>query len=647
MCSPFLFVIERLVMFESIRKHSKIAMFAMFLLIIPAFVLVGIDSSYFSGGSPVVAKVDGGEITQAEWDAAHRQEADRIRAQQPDMDGALLDSPQARYRTLDRLVRERVYQAAANAMHLQPSDTRLARELQEIPQIAALRRPDGSLDAEAYRQLAATQGLTPEGFEANMRRQLALNQVMGSVINTSFATPAQAKAALVPLFQEREVRIASFLPEDFVAGVKPSDQDLQAYYQQHVAQYQQPEQIDIQYVVLSLDVVRAGITLSEGDLRTYYKENIAQYSGKEERRVSHMLVAVSKDAPASAKAAAKEKAELLLKEVREAPQSFAEVAKKNSEDPGSATQGGDLGLIARGAMVKPFEDAAFALDEGAISDVIETDFGFHILKAVAIKKPLVPTFEEKRAEIEEQLLGQMAQRKFAEVAESFANTVYEQADSLEPVAKKRNLTIQTATGIQRNAMPTDAGVLSSPKLHAALFSPDSLEQKRNTEAVESGPSELVSARVTKYTPARSLTFDEAKAEVQSQFIAEKSAQLARESGANKLAAWMKDDKSAADATVGPIVVSRQNLKGQPSAVVDRVMGLQQSALPTWVGIDLGAQGYRVVQVIKVMDEKPAPKEAQSQRMQQYTQQWSAAEALAYYELLKRQFKVQFKVPKPV
>ena len=633
-------------MFETIRNHSKIALFAMFLLVIPAFVLVGIDSSYFSGGSPVVAKVDGSEITQAEWDAAHRDDSDRIRAQQPGIDGALLDTPQARYRTLERLVRERVYQAAANKMHLQPSDTRLVRELQEIPQIAALRKPDGTLDAEAYRQLAASNGLTPEGFEASMRRQMALNQVMSSVISTSFVTPAQAQATLKPLFQEREVRVASFLPKDFVASVKPSEEDLRAYYQAHVAQFKQAEQADIQYVVLNLDAVRAGITLSEADLKTYYKENIAQYTGKEERRVSHILVAVGKDAPASERAAAKAKAQALLKEVREAPESFAKIAKKDSQDPGSAAEGGDLGLIARGAMVKPFEDAAFALDQGAISDVVETDFGFHILKVVAVKKPVVPTFEEKRADMEAQLSEQMAQRKFAEVAETFTNIVYEQSDSLDPVAKKLNLKIQTATGLHRNAVAKDVAALASPKLRAALFSPDALEQKRNTEAVEVGPSELISARVTKYMPARTLSFDEAKAEVHDQLIAEKSAQLAREAGAAKLAAWSKGDKPAADATIGPIVVSRQDLQNQPPAVVDRAMNIQQTALPAWTGIDLGALGYRAIQVIKVLDAKPVPEAALAQRVEQYTQQWTNAEALAYYEMLKQRFKVQFKVPRP-
>ena len=158
-------------MFEAIRKHSKIVMFLLFLLVIPSFVLVGIDSNYFSEKSPVVARVDGHKITQADWDNAHREETDRIRAQSPNVDPKQLDTPQARYATLERLVRDRVFAAAAQSSHLITSDARLARALQDIPAIAALKRPDGSLDTEAYRSLVGAQGLTPEGFEANVRRE--------------------------------------------------------------------------------------------------------------------------------------------------------------------------------------------------------------------------------------------------------------------------------------------------------------------------------------------------------------------------------------------------------------------------------------------------------------------------------------------
>lgn len=633
-------------MFESIRKHSKIAMLVMFLLIIPSFVLVGIDSSYFSGSSPVVARVDGQDITQAEWDNAHRIESDRLRAQQPGIDGALLDSPQARYGTLERMVRDRVLQSAANKFHLQPSNARLASALQEIPEIVALRRPDGSLDAEAYRKLVATQGLTPEGFESRMRYDLAVNQVLGAVVNTSFATPAQADVTLAPLFQQRQIRVAHFKPTDFASKVQVSDADLETYYKANADQFKQPERADVEYVVLDLDAVRASIALNEDDLQTYYKENAAQFAGKEERKASHILIAAAKDAPAAQRAAAKARAEELLAQVRKAPETFAEVAKKNSQDPGSAGQGGDLGFFGRGAMVKPFEDAAFGLEKNAISDVVESDFGYHIIKLTDIKAARTPSFEEKRADIENQLRQQQSQRKFAEIAETFTNMVYEQSDSLAPVVEKLKLKLHTATGVTREMSAEDKGVLASAKLRAALFSSDSVENKRNTEAIEVGPNQLASARITRYTPARTLSFEEARDKVRRLFIAKKSQELARSEGEAKRAEWTKNPASAGKTLSAPVVVSRQDVHDQAPALVDKVLSEDPSHLPAWIGVDLGTQGYAVAEIARIVDTQTPAEAVAAQRREQYAQWLTKAEALAYYDWLKQRFKAQIKVPKP-
>jgi peptidyl-prolyl cis-trans isomerase D len=631
-------------MFESIRKHSRVVMLFLFLLIIPSFVLVGIDSSYFSGGSPVVARVDGHDITQADWDNMHRAESDRIRAEQPTIDVKLLDSPSARYAMLERMVRDRVLQAAAKKMRITTTDAKLASSLQEIPQIAALRRADGTLDAEAYRALVGAQGMTPEGFEANMRRDLAVNQVMGVVMGTSFATPAQANVSLDALFQRREIQVLRFEPKNFASQVQVTEADLQAYYQQHPKLFQQAEQASVDYVVLNLDSIRDGITLNEDDLRTYYKENVARLAGKEERRASHILIAVSKDAPAADRAKAKERATELLEQVRKTPASFAEVAKKSSDDTGSATQGGDLGFFGPGAMVKPFEEAAFALQKGGISDVVESDFGYHIILLTDVKTPRQPSFEELRPSLEADLKQQQAQRKYAEVAEAFTNDVYEQSDSLQPVADKLKLKLQTAQGVTRNPAPGAAGPLASEKFLQALFSADSLEHKRNTEAVEIGTNQMVAGRVTQYSPARTLAFDEVQAQVKQLYINEKSAELARKDGEAKLAAWTAQPDSATG-LAAPIVISRDQPQNQPRAMIDAVLGTKADTLPAWTGVSLGLQGYAVAKINKVMPGT-APAAEAAQRYQQYQQWLAKAEGMAYYEMLKERFKVQIKVPRP-
>ena len=632
-------------MFESIRKHTKIAMLLLFLLIVPSFVLVGIDASYFSGSSPAVAHVDGADITQAEWDNAHRMESDRRRAEQPQLDAKLLDTPEARYATLERMVRDRVLQAASKKMNMLTSDAKLARSLQEIPQIAALRKPDGTLDSEGYRALVAAQGMTPEGFEATMRRDLAVSQVLGGVLGSSFATAAQANAALDPLFQRREIQVAVFKTADFTGKIQPTDEDLQAYYKAHPEQFQQAEQATVEYVVLDIASLRDSIVLNEDDLRTYYKENVDRMAGKEERRASHILITASKDAPAADREKAQARAVELLAQARKSPGSFAELAKKNSQDPGSATQGGDLGFFARGAMVKPFEDAAYALKKGDISEVVESDFGYHIIQLTDIKAPRKPSFEELRASMEADLKQQQAQRKFAEVAETFANTVYEQADSLQPVVDKLKLKIQTAKGVVRTPVAGANGALAHPKFLEALFSSDSLENKRNTEAVEFGTSQMVAGRVAEYTPARTLAYEEVQAQVRQRYVAEKAAELARKEGQAKRAAWAENAASATGLSA-PMVVARDLPLNQPRAVLDAVLGANTDTLPAWTGVDLGAQGYAVAKVNRVVPpEAPEPQLAQ-QRQQQYAQWWATAEGLAYYETLKQRFKVQIKAPRP-
>jgi len=632
-------------MFESIRKHSRIVMILLFLLIIPSFVLVGIDSNYFSEKSPVVARVDGENINQTDWDNAHRVETDRMRAQSPTVDPKLLDSPQSRYATLERLVRDRVLAAAARDMHLVTTDARLARSLQDIPAIAGLKRADGTLDAEAYRALVGSQGLTPEGFEANVRRDLSVNQVMGGVMSSVFGTDAQIKVALDPLYQRREIQVARFNQADFASKVTPTDADLETYYKAHPAQFQQTEQAAIEYVVLNLDSVRAGITLNEGDLRTYYTENVARLAGKEERRASHILINATKDASSADREKAKARATELLEQVRKAPGTFAEVAKKSSQDTGSAPQGGDLNFFGRGAMVKPFEDAAFALKKGEISDVVESDFGYHIIQLTDIKTPRQPTFEELRPSLEEELKQQQAQRKFAEVAESFTNGVYEQADSLQPVADKLKLKIQTATGVTRTPVPGATGALANPKLLEALFSSDSLQNKRNTEAVEIGPSQIASARITTYTPARTLPLDEVRARVRTLFIADKAAELARAEGEAKLSAW-KATPASASGLAASTEVSREQPKNLPRAVIDAALRAPSDALPSWVGVDLGPEGYAVVKVNRVIAREAPDAQRAEQERQQYLQWWTTAEGLAYYEVLKQRFKVQIKAPRP-
>ncbi len=633
-------------MFDFIRKHTKITMWLLFLLIVPSFVLLGLnDHNPSSGSSDAVARVDGRDITQAEWDAAHRTEIDRLRASMPTLDVKLLDSPEARYATLERLVRDRVMATAAEKSHLNTSDQRLARELQDNPQIAALRKPDGSLDMERYRQLLGTQGLTPEMFEANVRADLSTRQVMTGVAATGFSSAAVADAALNAYFEKRELQLARFNPADYAAKLIPAEADLEQYYQANLNLFRAPEQASIEYVVLDADAVSKAIVLNESDLKTYYEQNAQRLSGAEERRASHILLNAPKSAPAAEREAAKAKATQLLAAVRKAPETFADLARKNSQDTGSAAKGGDLDFFARGAMVKAFEDAAFALKKGEISELVESDFGFHIIRLTDIKTPKQRSFEEMRPEIEAELKKQQIQKKFAESAEIFTNGVYEQAESLKPVAERLKLEIRNAANISRNPAPDAKGVLANAKFLNALFSADALEKKRNTEAIEAGPNQLASGRVTQYTPAKALPLAEVKDRVRALWLAARSAEEARKDGAAKLAAWKANPTAAT--LPETMVVSRAATKNLPPPLLDAALRADPAALPALSGVDLAAQGYAVIKVTQVLPREPRDEAATRQERAQYTQWWTAAESLAYYKLMQERFKVEFKVSKPI
>ena len=629
-------------MFDFVRKHNRIMQFLLFLLIFPSFVLFGIDGyNRMREKGQVVATVNGHDITQSEWDNAHRAQVERMRNAMPTADVKLFDTPEAKYNTLERLVRDRLLAAASESLRLGASDQRLADELQQNPNIAALRRADGTLDVERYRQLLGSQGMTPASFENQVRSDLASRQVMAGVGITSFSSPALADVTLNAFYQERQVQVARFAPNSYAAQANPSDADLDAFYKSHADLFQSAERADVDYVVLDIASIEKTVTVPEAELKSYYEQNLARLAGMEERRASHILITADKSQPAAEREKAKTKAQELLALVQQSPDKFAEIARKNSQDPGSAAKGGDLDFFGRDAMTKPFSDAAFALKKGEISGVVETEFGYHIIRLTDIKQPKQPSFEEQRAKLEKEVRRQLAQRKFAEAAEQFTNLVYEQSDSLQPVAERLKLEIQTAKGIGRDPVPSASTALANPKLLAALFSADATEKNRNTEAVEIGANQLAAARVTHYSPARTLPLDEVKARVKELVVAEQTAKLAHDDGTAKLALWKANPDQA---KLGELmVISREKKQQQPNAVIEAALRAGTQTLPAWVGVDLGADGYAVVKVEKVLPRDAATNDKLKRERDQYAQWWASAEGLAYYRLLKEKFKVEIKV----
>jgi peptidyl-prolyl cis-trans isomerase D len=623
-------------MFDFFRRHTRVLQFVLVLLVFPSFIFFGIQGySRFAGGDQQnVAQVAGQNISLVEFDNALRERVERARRQMPSLDPKLFDTPEMRHIAIDALIRERVLLVAADKLRLTPTDDRLDGLFKSDPQFAQLRNPDGSLN----RDMIAALGMSSEGFAERLREDIARRQVLQGLTDTVIAPAIAASAALDALYQQREVQVQRFDTKDYLAKVAPTDGEVEAYYKDpaHAAQFQSPEQESIEYVMLDPETLKKGIVISEEDLRKYYTENEKRYTAPEERRASHILVKADKDAPKVEREKAKAKAEALLAEVRKNPTSFAEIAKKNSDDEGSAAKGGDLDFFGRGAMVKPFEDTAFSLKPGEISGVVESDFGYHIIQLNAMRGGQKKSFEEVRPEIEAEVRGQLAQKRFSEAAVEFGDTVYEQSDSLKPAADKWKLEIKRVDHVSREPPPGTAGPLGNAKFLEALFSSDATKNKHNTKAIDIGANQLASGRVVQYTPTHQLPLADIKDKVRALLASTQAAALAQKAGAERLAA-----ARAAPAAVlsdNTQIVSRAQTRELPPIVLDAILKAPALTLPAFVGVDLGPQGYVVVKITKLWGRDPSVSDPDKARSQ-YAQIWGDAVAQAYYAALKSRYKV--------
>lgn len=630
-------------MFEFIRTHQRLMQFLLLLFIFPSFAFFGLEGyTRFREGDNAVAKVAGQSITQQELDAAQREQMERFRQMfGAQFDPKMLDTPEAKQNILDGLVAQRAIAAEAVRSQLSVGDQALQQTILALP---GLTGPDGKFDVEKYKSLLAAQGMTPAMYEARLRNDLALQQVSEAVQSTAFAPTTIANRLSDLNDQEREVQELLFKASDYVAQVKVTDDMLKAYYDKHGAQFEMPEQIKAEYVVLNSDAVAAQISVTDADIKSYYDQNAKRFTEEEQRRASHILIKAGKDASAAEKAAAKEKADQILAQVRKNPADFPKLAREYSQDPGSAERGGDLDFFGRGMMVKPFEDTVYALKQGEISDVIQSDFGYHIIQLTGIKPASAKSLNEVKDQIAAEIKKQLAAKKFTEMAEQFTNTVYEESDSLKPVADKLNLKIETVTGLTRSPNPAIApGVpFNQQKFLSVLFTDDAIKNKRNTEAVEVAPSTLISGRVLEYKPVTKRPFEEVKAVVREQVTQIEAAILAEKAGEAKLAS-VKANEDAAGFS-GPKTVSRAKSKELPREALQAVMKADTRTLPAYVGVDLGGQGYGVYRINKVAQPATPDMARREGEKQQIVNTLAQQESFAYMEALKKKAKAQILKP---
>jgi peptidyl-prolyl cis-trans isomerase D len=584
-------------MFDIVTKHKRAVQVVLALIALP-FAFFGVDY-YFQSSEGVgeVATFDGGRITQAEFTQSLREQQDMMTRTQRGVDPAMFDNPEVRFNILQQLVQQRLLEKKGAELHFRVSNAQIFDRIAADPRF----RDGPTFSLDHYKQLLARAGIAEASYEEGIRKQLLAEKLVDPIARGAIVARASGEGFVTLLEQQREVAVATIDAAPFVKDVKIDDAAVKAFYDANQAAFRSPEEVKFEYLVLTPDALASQLPVTPEEVRAHYEHNLKQYTKDEQRQASHILIAVKPDAADAEKAAAKKKADDLYAQAKANPAKFGDLAKRFSEDPGSAAQGGDLGSNPRGTMVKSFDDAVFAMKPGDISPPVQSEFGWHVIKLLDVTPAATRPFDEAKAQIETDLKRQKIGQKFAGAADQFQNLVYEQADSLSGVAKALNLTLQTSPAVTRADAQRLA--LGNAKFVAALFSPESVSGKRNTDAIEVGPNTLMAGRVVEYKPAAARPFDDVKEEIRRQLTLREASELAQKAGAQKLALLEqgKTDKEVGVTFGKPVSVLRNQMQpGFPPGALTRVFQVDAAKVPQYVGASNERGGYAIYKVLKVV-----------------------------------------------
>lgn len=615
-------------MLQAFRTHKRWMMFIAMIFIIPSFVVTGIYSyNRMSDSENDLATVGDTSITMMDFDNAKRQYLDNFRRQmgqsfKPNM----LDTAEARASILAALISDRAIslEIASEYMNVGEADA-----INLVKQAPAFQR-DGKFSTEAYQQFLNSMGKSDEQFVLELRRDLTRQMLLSAVSQTTQASNTVAQRIHDLLTEERTIRTFEIKPTAFLKSVSVTDAEAQSYYDQNKSLFAVPESVDIEYVVLSPESYK-NIKASEDDIKTFYEQNLQRFSTPEERRASHILIAVNNE---KTDADAKKEADEIYKQLQADPSKFAQLAKSKSADPGSARQGGDLGFFQKGMMVPEFDNAVFSGKKGDLVAPVKTQFGYHIIKIVDVKAAQAKPLKEVRGEIEALYQQQAAIRAFAEDAENFSNMVYEQSESLQPVAERFGLKIQTVKNVTRDFEDQ----LINPNVIEALYGFDVLEDKRNSNAIEVASNTLLSARVTAHHKQTVKTFDEVKGDIVGTLKNQKATEAARAQGSADIAKLL--DKKSASAKFGDkTVISRERPGAYAYEVVTAALRPEANKLPTYTGVQTQDGSYFVIEVQSSKKIEASPEQL-AMRKAELAQLYSNPEQAAFISGLETKFGTQ-------
>ncbi|MFO1318780.1 MAG: SurA N-terminal domain-containing protein [Burkholderiales bacterium] len=625
-------------MFDWVEKHKRWIQLGLLILIVPSFAFFGINY-YFDeyGNSGEVAKVAGTKISAQEFDNALRERQEQLRQMMKDKaDPAFLDSMEVRNAVINGLVDKRALLAHALHSGMAVTDQQVQKVIAEIPYFKD--EKSGQFSPDRFTQILKSQGMTPVMFEDRVRQDLRLAQSRDAVTNSLFLPDAVVGRLGRIREQQREVSQWVLSPEQALSRVTVTDEEIAKHYDENKNAFRIPERVRVEYLTLTPESAAKNVMVTEGEILDYFKSHAEQYSKPEERRASHILISVPKDASAAAKDDARKKAQQILDQLKAAPTSFGELAKKHSQDPGSAVNGGDLGFFGRGAMVKAFDEAVFGLKAiGEIAGPVETQYGFHIIRLDAIKPGETTPLDQVRPAIEAELKKPKLTKAFADVADTFQELVFAQSDSLKPAAETLKLQIQTSDWLTK-----DGGgdpLIAKSALLPKIFSEDSIKNRRNTDAVEVSQNTMISARVIEHKESSLIPLEDVKSDVRRKMQLDKATKLIAEEGKATLDRLLKgDDKGVTWSS--PALVSLEKPGDVQAQAARDVFGADPSKLPAYSGLALPTGRYVIYRVSKVL-EAPEPTAEQRKELAAQLRQITAQQQFdAYLQAVKASAGVQ-------
>lgn len=496
-------------MLAFIRERSKgvIAWVIVVIIIIP-FALFGLDQFTSGDRIEVAAKVNGEPIQASEFARALENVKRQYQENFGDMYTSLVQEDKLREQVLTDLIQRSALDQKMQKEGFGMSDQLLAQVIQSQQMF----QDKGVFSVQRYDEVLKNNGFTKERFEQAQRQFMLRNQLESMITGSELIGASELKALAGLESQEREIGYLRIDHRPFLTKVSVSEAQINTYYEQNAARFKSPEQVSVDYVRLSVEDLSKSIKVTDEQLQAYYKDHPEKIQLPEKRNVRHILIMSPQEADATAAEAAKTKVEGLLAQIKQGAD-FAELAKTHSEDPGSASRGGELGFFQRGDMVPEFEAAAFALSKaGDLSDVVKTSYGYHLLQLVAVEAAKTPSFAEVKELLAQELKIELALKEYNAKLEQLKTLTFEQDDSLKPAADKLGLTIQTSALMTAQG---GEGLFAAPQVIEATFSPKVIKDKLNSAVVEVQMGESVVLRVNQYQESRDKPLAEVSDEIRS------------------------------------------------------------------------------------------------------------------------------------